>query len=219
MLYHPEHAERLGYLVAHECGHILRLHEAPPEYRKLPATRTEHRWRVAYELAQDLYRLESLGLNASRLAVLLRMWHDGVIRQLGNLPVDMRIERWLFEKYPGLHTLQRRALLGQLTENAKVLSRQVRGFTPPKIYRASNLMNAAYARYVGQLLGRPESTPGRSSIALERSGAMSSGRRLTAVTKAMWKPSRSGVELSVWMAGGSGGRCRRAARCMSGKFG
>ncbi len=33
------------------------------------------------------------------------------------------------------------------------MGKSLREFTPPKVYRASNFMNAAYARYVDRLLG------------------------------------------------------------------
>ncbi len=107
---------------------------------------------MAYELVEDLYRLTRLGLSADRVGVLFRMWHDGAIRQLGNFPVDMRIERWLSDEYPGLRAMQRDALSEQVREGKRTMGSSLREFTPPKVYRASNFMNAAYARYVDRLL-------------------------------------------------------------------
>ena len=97
--------------------------------------------------------MNAVGLSPDHLSELVTMWHGGLIRQLTNVPIDMRIERWLYEEHPGLRDYQIPALFEQLTENAQVLSPQGKELTPGKIYEACNGLNAAYTRYLNKLLG------------------------------------------------------------------
>ena len=83
---------------------------------------------------------------------LLTIWHEGLIAQVTSCPADLRIERWMYVEYPGLRDHQERSLARQLTEYAQVLSPEVRDITPPKIYRATTTMNAAFACYMSLLL-------------------------------------------------------------------
>ena len=104
----------------------------------------------------NLYHVARQGLSPEHLGQLVAIWHDGIVRQFCNIPVDMRIERWLYEEYSGLCTLQRTALRQQARENAKVLRRRVRTFTPEKVYHANAVMNAAYSAYLASFSSHPE---------------------------------------------------------------
>jgi hypothetical protein len=96
------------------------------------------------------------------------MIYPGTIRQATNLPIDIRIERWIYREHPGLHEPQRSSLLAQLAENAKVLSSEIERHTPPTIYPASTAMNCAFAMAIAQLYGEPElEKPYRDAAAWE----------------------------------------------------
>lgn len=152
VLYHPGHKEHLPYLIAHECGHVLRLYGVPEEERRLPSVNRAHRRNIVYAIGNDIEKFHRIGLSPDHLSQLVTMWHGGIIRQLTNMPVDMRIERWLYEEHPGLREYQVPALIEQLRENFQVLSSQVKELTPRKVYEASNGLNAAYARYLSLML-------------------------------------------------------------------
>lgn len=152
LVYDPRYAHELGYLVAHECGHIIRLYSVPEAFRVVPVTTTEHRAGLAKEGSQLLARLHRAGMPESALGRLLNMWLEGIVRQVWNFPADMRIERWLKGNYPGLASLQETALRGQVEENQRTLPNSIKEMTPAKVYHASNVMNSAYARYISRLL-------------------------------------------------------------------
>lgn len=170
ILYHPAHVEHLPYLVAHECGHVIRLYGVPTEQRRLPGISVRHRRAFVYAIGKDIERFHSLGLPESALGELTSIWHAGIVRQLTNVPADMRIERWLYEEHPGLREYQVSALLEQLGQNTQVLSSQVMELTPKKIYDVSNGLNAAYARYLSFLLSNERLYDPYSKTEFERVG-------------------------------------------------
>ena len=96
---------------------------------------------------------EALLLGPEAVKELLFIWHAGVVRQVTNYPVDLRIERWLFKEYPGMSDLHTEALIEQLREDQAVLAPEIEFFTPPPVYEASVIMNCAFARRVCEMLG------------------------------------------------------------------
>ena len=83
----------LNHLIAHECGHILRIFSVPPERRKVPVTNKDTR-RVA--LGQQLAEIERICARSKfdRAAQMINLWYDGNVRQVTNQPVDTMIEKW-----------------------------------------------------------------------------------------------------------------------------
>jgi len=96
---------------------------------------------------------EALLLGLEAVKELLSIWHSGAVRQVVNYPADIRIEEWLFRKYPGMNNLQREALRQQLKEDQAVLAPEIGLFTPRCVYEASVIMNCAFARRVREMLG------------------------------------------------------------------
>lgn len=152
--YDPARERYLGYLVGHECGHVIRIYGVPAEERKLPFVSRPHRLAAAYDLRDELVNLTRRGMPASEVSTLLAMWHGGIVRQLANTPSDLRIERWLYQDYQGLRAIQETALAHQMRINKKGLLRQVRRVTPEKLYFANNVMNAGFARFLSLLLNK-----------------------------------------------------------------
>lgn len=90
------------------------------------------------------------------LGQVLPIWHSGIVAQLANAPADIRIERWLWNSWPGLRDAQEASLRDQARALQLVLHPSVEVLTPPTIFRASNAMNFAFVRSIGDLLGAPE---------------------------------------------------------------
>lgn len=150
--YAPRYQEDLPHILGYEAGHVLRFYRAPEEWQMFPKITDEHRERVRYELGDYLLKLARKGMPPEGMDDLLKVWHEGTVRQISNTAVDMRIERWLHEDYDGLRPVQRRMLRRQTKENARGLHRMVKSFTPEKVYHASTTMNSAFASYLGWLL-------------------------------------------------------------------
>jgi len=78
---------------------------------------------------------------------------DGLIRQLTNLPVDFRIENWLYTNYADLRAVQKKSLDKSLKLAIQGLSKEIKQMVPYIIFEKSNLMNYAYAKAIDDLLG------------------------------------------------------------------
>jgi len=144
--------EDMDHLVAHECGHIVRLWTVPPERRMLPMGTMDAKVAAIHQLGDELTRLANeQGIKPEHLSKLFDMLYPGTIRQVTNFPIDIRIERWLFEDYPDLRDTQRRSLLAELEENRQVLAPGIASTTPRTILQASNAINCAFAIAVSRL--------------------------------------------------------------------
>ncbi len=150
--YDPSHFDELGYLVAHECGHLIRMHSVPEDARSVPAITRSHRAQVIRDVGRDIRKLHRQGLPEGVLGGMVNFLHEGLVRQVMNYPADMRIEKWLRSEYQGLNGIQEKALRRQLEDNLKAGSSEVKEMAPVRMFNGANVMNAAYGRYMSRLL-------------------------------------------------------------------
>jgi Flp pilus assembly protein TadD, contains TPR repeats len=146
--YKKEHDEHLQHIIAHECGHAIRLLNAKEGDRVVPASTKENQ-NIAYSEMEDDIIVLSKQIPEAKLSQLLDMLYKGVIRQVTNLPVDFMIEKWLYDVYPNLREYQFKSLKKQADESVAALSNEVRKITPRKLYNVSNIFNYAYLRLLG----------------------------------------------------------------------
>jgi hypothetical protein len=164
---------RLNHLIAHECGHILRMMRAAPEERVVPAQTPEKREVALRTLQGELTRLPIPPAAQSRI---VDVWINGLVLQLTNLPVDIYIERWIRNSYPDLHEEQVRSLKVGAAENLQGLSKEVQRVTPRLLFEASNAMNFPYMMEVGKITGESYRSPYRL-----HANILSKGRKLQRV--------------------------------------
>lgn len=149
--YAPSHEESLPHLLAHEAGHIIRLYSGAEDQRLFAYISPEKHLDAAKELRPYIDRLASKGAPGELMRIIVDQWIAGPVRQATNFPADMRIERWLFESYPGLRSHQRAALKREAAENAYVLRPEVGAAMPKKVHNAMATMNAAMGAYLSWL--------------------------------------------------------------------
>ncbi len=152
----------LDHLIAHECGHIFRMYSVPLEDRKVPASNEDNKRFALKQIGEDLIKL-SKTIPVDNLGQLSNLWFDGLIRQVTNFPVDMRIEKWIYDNYPELRKSQKISLDSQMREATHVLSKNISLMTPKKIYDANNCMNYAFAYFLESLIGKKYSAPYRNT--------------------------------------------------------
>lgn len=152
IFYKQVHDEVINHLVAHECGHLLRMFAAPADKRLIPYSDKEKEDKAKVEIKDDIKAISS-SLSPELLQSMTTMWHQGLIRQLTNMPPDIMIEKWLYDEYPQIRPYQLRTIQKQLQEATAGLSDKIRIMTPGKIYDASHFMNYAFFRIVGFHLG------------------------------------------------------------------
>jgi hypothetical protein len=141
------------YLVAFECGHVLRLLSLPgsERFQFVTGSAATH-WGT--QLVRS-FRRSSRGPTPpdSVLATLTEQLVSGLFTQLRSIPIGMRIDAWLGHEYPGLADEQAESLAAQQKEALPCLSPQVRAIVPDEIVSASILLNTAYALFCDRLLG------------------------------------------------------------------
>ncbi len=148
MYYKPEHTGIINHLIAHECGHILRIYGVGAEDRLIPYTDGKLKLEALKDIEPEIQKLSQM-LPFQGLVQITNLWYTGTIKQLTNFPSDIMIEKWIYDEYPDLRTYQSRYLKKQYSEAVQALSGQVERMAPRKILRASNGMNYAFFHALG----------------------------------------------------------------------
>ncbi|NLF00829.1 MAG: hypothetical protein GX601_07610 [Anaerolineales bacterium] len=105
-------------------------------------------------IADHIARQKRLGTSEE----LIEQWTprsiDVVCAQLSNIPVDMIIEQWLYERYEELHPSQFVSLFAMHSDAARTLNdTQIKEITAPVIYRATVSLNHAFDLFIDRLFG------------------------------------------------------------------
>ncbi|MDD5476190.1 MAG: hypothetical protein PHU03_06740, partial [Syntrophales bacterium] len=143
LYYRPVHNEDVNYILANQCGHILRLMEIPEDQRFMPVANKRTMMSYILEMEDEFKRLMDV-FGPEKIRRMVRLWYEGVVFQLTKMPPDIMIDKWLYDKYPDLREIQLASLIRQRQEALQSLSRDTTKFTPEKIYRVSNIMNFAF---------------------------------------------------------------------------
>lgn len=151
-------ASNINHLIAHECGHIYRMMSVPADKRKVPISNGFTRLIALNQVSGDFTKISDL-VPLEKMDSIFDMWYNGIIKQLTNFPVDMRIERWIFENYPELRKAQRITIDNQVREHIHVLSEKIKKVTPLLIYDDSNIMNYAFALFMESLMNKKYTAP------------------------------------------------------------
>lgn len=149
--YNQKYESELNYLIAHECGHILRFWQAPDEERKLPISSEKTRKNAIEQVSQELADMENKRIPSNLIIELFDMMYLGLVRQVTSMPIDARIEKWVYKEFPRLRFDQEKSLRNQIIEAHQVLNKEIENLTPKSIYHANNAMNYAFAYLISSL--------------------------------------------------------------------
>jgi len=153
--YNPASGAAVDYLIAYQCGFILRLFTVPPAERWDFAPSAQGR-----EIVDRLLRgadgpARKLNLPPQAVERLRDQLFDGLMLQLRSVPVGLRVDTWILREYPDLAPVQKTAALRQLQDNQATLGPDVRQIAPTEIYNASVSINAAFAAFWSGTFGDP----------------------------------------------------------------
>ncbi len=162
--------EAADYLVAYQCGFVIRLFKHEPDDRK--------EFAVEADKVRDVEQMLRRGGTTARLpdgaiSQLAQQLFQGILIQLRSYPIGFRIDRWLYEAYPTLREQQGIAIDRQLQDNLSILKPEVKGFSPKRILDANAAMNASYAIFADRLYGRNQ-----NAIPWRAAGYEKAGRKL-----------------------------------------
>jgi len=144
IVYYKEGASQsINHIIAHECGHIIRIFKSDPSERLIPFISSKNSETAINEIANDIDSISKV-MPKSKVEHLIEMLFKGLVMQLTNQPVDLKIEEWIYTEYHGLREFQKISFQSQLQEALGGLNENVRKITPSKIYEVSHSMNYAY---------------------------------------------------------------------------
>jgi hypothetical protein len=143
LFHRPVYDEQINYVIANQCGHILRLLGVPEEQRFMPVANYRTMMSYVMEMGDEFHRLVKV-FGPEKIKHMVRLWYEGVVFQLTKMPPDIMIDKWLYDEYPELRPIQLSSLIRQRQEAVQSLAQDTRKFTPDKIYRVSNIMNYAF---------------------------------------------------------------------------
>ena len=135
------------YLIVYECRMALRDGPGP---RVVLKGKRDRRERVISACEKLPHRLPLA--KARELGSFL---YDGLISQLRSMGPGLVVDRWIRDQCPDLQQPQAQVIESQITSNVGALQPSTRTNVPAEIYEASIAMNAAYAVFGGDLLGKP----------------------------------------------------------------
>jgi hypothetical protein len=139
---------RVNHIIVHECGHVLRMMQAEPPERVVPSSNTETSIKALFALKDEL-----LALPEEAREEIFELWTTGLINQLVNLPVDVRIERWIYRDYPTFREIQNKSLAVDVQSCLLGLTDKIRNNTIESIFNKSNALVYAYLRGITTVTG------------------------------------------------------------------
>jgi hypothetical protein len=203
VLYRRGEERILGHLLARELGHIVRLHRVPEAERLAPYISHETRARTAVQIQDELIPLLGLGLSPETVGAMMIDLHEALIEQPANGPGDLRIERRIRDRYPGLRKMQEVSLTRKVDRGYEAFHSLVRQTVPASIYWPTLAMNAAQAWHVTQLYGRPEQLqPSAAGSDGSRPAASSPSSRVPPLRRSRWgRTATCGLQLTARWVG------------------
>jgi len=135
------------YLIVVECRMALRDGPGPRVVLKDKRDQRERVISACGKLPQQLTPAKARDFGS--------FLYDGLLLQLRSMGPGLVVDRWIREHCPDLQEPQAQVIESQITSNVGALQPSTRANVPGAIYDASIAMNAAYAVFGGDLLGKP----------------------------------------------------------------
>lgn len=151
--YKKEHDEIINHLIVHECGHLLRTFKCPENQRLIPYSNQSIKYNALKKIENEIVDITKI-LSEDRIANFINFLYDGLIRQVTNLPPDIMIEKWIYDQFPMLRSLQLKSIKKQHAEAVSGLTEKFRKIAPYTILFASNVMNYTFFRILGLHIGQ-----------------------------------------------------------------
>ena len=146
-------APLLPHHLARQMQHIEMEHEARRVGRnKLFALASEAYAKGNHIAGEFLESLRKKGISSEDSEILMRQLVRGLCNQVYNNPLEMMIEKQLYERYDVLRACQFTSLLKQNYDNSEVVrDKEVATAAPRMIFRAGLTMNCVHALFADEL--------------------------------------------------------------------
>lgn len=149
--FNPNLTKVKNHLIAHECGHIFRLFKCEPNDRYSVA-KTEENESIIQRHAKDIFSSSIDKVGYFKTKPIIDMLYDGLIKQVTNQPVDLMIEKWIYDSYPGLRSEQIKSLVMQNQMALRGIREAKSNMIPEYFVEKSSLMNMAYFSFLTKII-------------------------------------------------------------------
>ncbi len=191
LIYHKkEHYEIINHLIVHECGHLLRTYKCPEDQRRIPYTNQQIKYDALRKIENEIVDLTKV-LAKDRIAHMIYLWYTGLLQQITNFPPDIMIEKWIFDQFPMLRSLQLESIRRQHAQALSGLTESASKIAPPTILFASNVMNYAFFRILGLYIGENFIRQYSSTIYLRK------GKELASLTEKDYADNHEGDNIMI----------------------
>lgn len=144
--------DEFDYIVAHECGHVVRMFGVEPEKRlsigstEIMRVEYSRKMKKEYETTQVAKMKDFIESMATQV-------YEGTIFRLWNFPTDAWIENWIWKEHAGLRELQKRSLREELKDVETNMTEKIRVVSPATAWRCSNITNYSYMMEIKHITG------------------------------------------------------------------
>jgi len=145
--YKPVHNDIINYIIAHECGHMIRTYKE--KNNRLMPYSTDETMNTAM---QDIEKNNKVNFPPDVKSQIYPLWVNGIITQLTSIPEDIRIEKWIYGNYPGLRKTQNEGLAKQIKDISDGMSPRIKEMTPKFVYEGSSIINYCYLRILNDII-------------------------------------------------------------------
>lgn len=142
--YQPEAAEAGDYQIVLQCSFILR-HYATPSYDRRQAVPSPDALSGSLAWVREMPSCSSMPEQRQKNHA--EFLQNGLLNMLRSMPVGMRIDRDLHDRFSELHVPQAESVRRQLAEHATLLNPDIQKTIPPSALRLNLAVNAAFAQF------------------------------------------------------------------------
>ncbi|MBI5061351.1 MAG: hypothetical protein HZB67_03480 [Candidatus Aenigmarchaeota archaeon] len=153
--YNPQYEEVRNYLIAHECGHLVRIFSAPSRDRRLLTVKSEGQSSVIDSIPEDIHQCLSNGVYPENLYSIINRLYYSIVSLMANVPADIHIERCLYENCPGLLADQWDTLYRGMMDLQTTITRNSRD-SPATLLRKHGTLCYAFAAELDYIFSRNE---------------------------------------------------------------
>jgi hypothetical protein len=172
--YNPS-AGAVDYVICFQCGFLLRMFEVP-ETERFSLIGSWKGRKEAENLITEHLRKKATSFPKELRPMMIGQFFDGIIQQLRSMPIGLRVDAWIQQKYPDLIEQQKKSIDRQLNDNTSSLRPDVRRMAPTKIIEANVGMNAAFATFWSRTWNDP-----LLNVPYKSSGHLAIGEKLLAL--------------------------------------
>lgn len=145
----------IEYLLAHECGHIIRTMEAHSKDRVNLALNP-----IQYSMFCEKVERRIRGVVGATVSMKhAQFLTENVVLMMFNSPVDSRIERWIHEEFPGLRDSQKKYLDHYVSKILSSVGKNIERHSSSYIYEPVTAANYAYLKSLSHIIGEDKIKP------------------------------------------------------------